>query len=77
MDEVVFGRPAFEAIVEQINRRGTQRAFLMASGPSTAKPTSSRTTAAQSGRAASARLTRCRRARARPAGVREILDMAA
>jgi maleylacetate reductase len=32
MDEVVFGRPASEAIVEQLNRLGTQRAFLMVSG---------------------------------------------
>jgi len=32
MDEVVFGRPASEAIVEQLNRLGAQRAFLMASG---------------------------------------------
>jgi maleylacetate reductase len=32
MDEVVYGRPASEAIVEQMNRLGTQRAFLMVSG---------------------------------------------
>jgi maleylacetate reductase len=32
MDEVVFGRPASEAIVEQMNRLGAQRAFLMVSG---------------------------------------------
>jgi maleylacetate reductase len=32
MDEVVFGRPASEAIVEQMNRLGTKRAFLMVSG---------------------------------------------
>ena len=32
MDEVVFGRPASEAIVEQLNRLGTKRAFLMVSG---------------------------------------------
>ncbi|WP_338829535.1 iron-containing alcohol dehydrogenase [Bradyrhizobium sp. 27S5] len=32
MDEVVFGRPAAEAIVEQLDRLGAQRAFLMVSG---------------------------------------------
>src|ERR1700758_2450538 len=32
MDEVVFGRPAAEAAVEQMDRLGTQRAFLMVSG---------------------------------------------
>ncbi|MCK1513958.1 iron-containing alcohol dehydrogenase [Bradyrhizobium sp. 190] len=32
MDEVVFGRPASEAIVEQLDRLGAQRAFLMVSG---------------------------------------------
>jgi maleylacetate reductase len=32
MDEVVFGRPASEAIVEALNRLGAQRAFLMVSG---------------------------------------------
>ncbi|UPJ49454.1 iron-containing alcohol dehydrogenase [Bradyrhizobium sp. 200] len=32
MDEVVFGRPASEALVEQLNRLGTKRAFLMVSG---------------------------------------------
>jgi maleylacetate reductase len=32
MDEVVFGRPASEALVEQLNRLGTTRAFLMVSG---------------------------------------------
>src|SRR5207253_9179608 len=32
MDEVVFGRPASEAIVEQLNRLGATRAFLMVSG---------------------------------------------
>src|SRR5438046_2387143 len=32
MDEVVFGRPASEAIVEQLNRLGSNRAFLMVSG---------------------------------------------
>lgn len=32
MDEVVFGRPASEAIVEQMNRLGAKRAFLMVSG---------------------------------------------
>jgi maleylacetate reductase len=32
MDEVVFGRPAAEAVVEQMNRLGAQRAFLMVSG---------------------------------------------
>ena len=32
MDEVVFGRPASEAIVEQLNRLGAQRAFLIVSG---------------------------------------------
>jgi len=32
MDEVVFGRPVSEAIVEQLNRLGAQRAFLMVSG---------------------------------------------
>ena len=32
MDEVVFGRPASEAIVEQMNRLGSKRAFLMVSG---------------------------------------------
>lgn len=32
MDEVVFGRPASEAIPEQLNRIGSQRAFLMVSG---------------------------------------------
>lgn len=32
MDEVVFGRPASEAILEQLNRVGSQRAFLMVSG---------------------------------------------
>ena len=32
MDEVVFGRPASEAIVEQVDRLGAKRAFLMVSG---------------------------------------------
>src|SRR5215208_5416041 len=32
MDEVVFGRPASEALVEQLNRLGSTRAFLMVSG---------------------------------------------
>jgi maleylacetate reductase len=32
MDEVVFGRPATDAIVEQIDRLGVSRAFLMVSG---------------------------------------------
>ncbi|QOZ14190.1 maleylacetate reductase [Bradyrhizobium sp. CCBAU 21365] len=32
MDEVVFGRPAREAIVEQLDRLGAERAFLMVSG---------------------------------------------
>ena len=32
MDEVVFGRPAHEAIVEQMDRLGAGRAFLMVSG---------------------------------------------
>ncbi|MGB8398868.1 iron-containing alcohol dehydrogenase [Bradyrhizobium sp.] len=32
MEEVVFGRPAREAIIEQIDRLGASRAFLMVSG---------------------------------------------
>jgi maleylacetate reductase len=32
MDEVVFGRPAAEAVVEQMDRLHTARAFLMVSG---------------------------------------------
>ena len=32
MDEVVFGRHAAEAIVEQLDRLGAKRAFLMVSG---------------------------------------------
>ena len=32
MDEVVFGRPASEALIEQLNRLGSARAFLMVSG---------------------------------------------
>jgi maleylacetate reductase len=32
MDEVVFGRPAAEAVVAQMDRLGTTRAFLMVSG---------------------------------------------
>jgi maleylacetate reductase len=32
MDEVVFGRPGSEAIVEQLDRLGAKRAFLMVSG---------------------------------------------
>src|SRR5713101_5539334 len=32
MDEVVFGYPAAEAIVEQMDRLGAVRAFLMVSG---------------------------------------------
>ena len=32
MDEVVFGRHAVEAVVEQLDRLGAQRAFLMVSG---------------------------------------------
>jgi maleylacetate reductase len=32
MDEVVFGRPAAEAVVAQIDRLGATRAFLMVSG---------------------------------------------
>jgi maleylacetate reductase len=32
MDEVVFGRPASEALVAQVDRLGTRRAFLMVSG---------------------------------------------
>ena len=32
MDEVVFGRPAAEAVVAQMDRLGASRAFLMVSG---------------------------------------------
>jgi maleylacetate reductase len=32
MDEVVFGRPAAQAVVEQMDRLGASRAFLMVSG---------------------------------------------
>src|SRR6202171_3550034 len=32
MDEAVFGRPAAEAVVAQMDRLGTARAFLMVSG---------------------------------------------
>ena len=32
MDEVVFGRPAAAAVVAQMDRLGTARAFLMVSG---------------------------------------------
>ncbi|MEO8318298.1 MAG: maleylacetate reductase, partial [Bradyrhizobium sp.] len=32
MEEVVFGRPASEAIVEQMDRVNAHRAFLMVSG---------------------------------------------
>jgi maleylacetate reductase len=32
MDEVVFGRPAATAVVEQVDRLGASRAFLMVSG---------------------------------------------
>src|SRR5882757_11156247 len=32
MDEVVFGRPAAEAVVEQMDRLDASRAFLMVSG---------------------------------------------
>ena len=32
MDEVVFGRPASEVIVEQMDRLGAASAFLMVSG---------------------------------------------
>jgi maleylacetate reductase len=32
MEEVVFGRPAADAVVEQIDRLGANRAFLMVSG---------------------------------------------
>src|ERR1700716_800385 len=32
MDEVVFGRPAAEAVVEQLDRLNAARAFLMVSG---------------------------------------------
>src|SRR5215831_4448291 len=32
MDEVVFGRHAAEAVVEQLDRLGAKRAFLMVSG---------------------------------------------
>jgi maleylacetate reductase len=32
MEEVVFGRPASEAVVEQMDRLGANRAFLMVSG---------------------------------------------
>jgi maleylacetate reductase len=32
MDEVVFGRPAADAIVEQMDRLRASRAFLMVSG---------------------------------------------
>ena len=32
MDEVVFGRHAVEAVVEQLDRLGAKRAFLMVSG---------------------------------------------
>lgn len=32
MDEVIFGRPAAEAVVAQMDRLGTSRAFLMVSG---------------------------------------------
>jgi maleylacetate reductase len=32
MDEVVFGRPAAAAVVEQVDRLGASRAFLMVSG---------------------------------------------
>ena len=32
MDEVVFGRPAAEAVAEQVGRLGATRIFLMVSG---------------------------------------------
>src|SRR4051794_38237103 len=32
MDEVVFGRPAAQAVVAQMDRLGARRAFLMVSG---------------------------------------------
>src|SRR6202040_4255790 len=32
MDEVVFGRPAAEAVAEQTRRLGAERVFLMVSG---------------------------------------------
>ncbi len=32
MDEVVFGKPAAEAVSELVSRHGAQRVFLMASG---------------------------------------------
>ena len=32
MDEVVFGRPASEASVEQLNSLGAKRAYLIVSG---------------------------------------------
>jgi len=32
MDEVVFGRPAAQAVVEQMDRLNASRAFLMVSG---------------------------------------------
>jgi maleylacetate reductase len=38
MDEVVFGHPAAQAIIAQIRRLGTSRAFLMVSGTLKAAP---------------------------------------
>ena len=62
MDEVVFGRRASEAIVEQLDQLGATRAFLMVGG------TLNRQTDV---------IESIRRALGARAQVREILDMAA
>ena len=49
MDEVVFGRPAAEAVAAQMDRLGATRAFLMVAARSTETPTKSRKSAKRLG----------------------------
>ena len=66
MDEVVFGRPAAEAIVAQMNRLGADRAFLMVSGTLNRETDEIEKIRRAWGRVASARSMRCRRTRRAP-----------
>ena len=63
MDEVVFGRPAAEAVVEQTDRLRASRAFLWSQARSTGRPTRSNRFARRSDRAMPASSMRCRRTR--------------
>jgi hypothetical protein len=88
MDEVMFGRPASKAIVEQLNRLGAKRAFLMVGGTLNRETDEIENIRRVLGPRCTDTSMRCRRMQpslprqTRPAPrdlrkVREILDMAA